>query len=146
MGFYVCWFIAAVEDAKAIRSIATTKARKLDEWPHLILPGVDGPDMNKAEKFVRPRRPKGSAKIGGVLLDRGKMTEEPFTAVSQMNPEYLEALVKLDETGLLAVAKQWSASIDRVSEEAAAKLLRSMAELAKTATKSGKPVLELVVM
>ena len=46
MRVFVWLFHAAVEDAPGIRSILTTKARDFAEWPHLVVPGVDGPDMN----------------------------------------------------------------------------------------------------
>src|SRR5262245_52174763 len=70
MRFYVCWFLAEAEDAAAIRTVATSGERKKEEWPHLVLPGVDAPDINKLERLARPKRPKGSSKIGGAFLDR----------------------------------------------------------------------------
>src|SRR5438270_14041105 len=92
MRFYVCWFLAAAEDAAAVRSVAASGARQREEWPHLVLPGVDGPDLNKLERLARPKRAKGSSKIGGELLDRSKMSDTPFTAVSRVSPEFVEIL------------------------------------------------------
>jgi len=118
----------------------------LDEWPHLIVPGVDGPDMNKLEKLARPKRPKGSSRIGGVLLDRGKATDEPFTAVSQLTPEFAAALAGLDEKAVAELGKSWFESIDGAAEEDAVGLVRQMREFSQSAASAGLPVLELVRM
>ena len=60
MGVYVWLFQAPAKDAAAIRSTVTTKVRQKEEWPHLVVPGVDGPDMNKLEKLARRRsEPRG---------------------------------------------------------------------------------------
>jgi hypothetical protein len=146
MRFHVCWFRAATEDAAAIRSVATSGAREREDWPHLVLPGVDGPDMNTLERLARPRRAKGSSKIGGELLDRSKMSDSPFTAVSQVAPEFVQVLAALDEAAAGALAREWAGAIDGLSEEAAGQLVRQMAEFARQAAKSGKPVLELDIM
>lgn len=146
MRVFVWWLQAPVSDAGAIRSTIASEDRKRSEWPHVALPGVDGPDMNKLEKLARPKRPKGSAKIGGVLLDKSKLTATPFTAVSQMNPEYLQALTALDEAGLAALAAAWVKVIDRVEEKHALELVTQMAAFARQAAEKGSPVLELVAM
>lgn len=146
MRVFVWLFHAAVEEAPAIRSIVTTQARRFDEWPHLAVPGVDGPDLNELEKLARPKRPKGSSRIGGALLDRGKLTEEPFTAVSQLAPEFVAALAGLDDPAADALGKAWSDSIDGVPERDAAQLVRQMGEFVRRGAAAGLPVLELVRM
>ena len=146
MRVFVWLFRAAAGDAPAIRSVVTTEARRFDEWPHLAVPGVDGPDLNKLEKLARPKRPKGSSRVGGVLLDRGKLTDEPFTAVSQFSPEFAAALAGLDDAAAAGLAAGWSGVIDGVTEEHAAGLLRRMREFARGAAEAGLPVLELVRM
>ena len=146
MRVFVWLFQAAVEDAPAIRSIVTAKARRFDEWPHLVVPGVDGPDMNVLEKLARPKRLKGSTKVGGVLLERGKLTDEPFTAVSQLSPEFAAVLASLDDPAVQDLAKAWSGAIDGVKEEDAVAMLQQMKEFAQRAAASGLPILELVRM
>jgi hypothetical protein len=146
MRYLVGWFLAPAEDAGAIRSTVTTEARKRDEWPHLLLPGVDGPDVNKLEKLARPRRPKGSSKVGGELLDRGKMSDTPFTAVSRVAPEFVQALAALDGPAAGELARGWAAVIDGVTEQAATQLVTRMGEFARQAAAAGLPVLELDVM
>lgn len=146
MRTFVYWFQAAADDAAAIRSIATTGERKREEWPHVALPGVDGPDVNKLERLARPKRPKGSSKIGGALLDRSKLTATPFTCVSLVSPEFVQLLADLAEPAVGELARAWAAAIDGVTEDAALLLVHEMAEFARTAAKAGKPVLELVVM
>jgi hypothetical protein len=146
MRFYVCWFLAAVEDAAAIRSVATTGARKREEWPYLVLPGVDGPDMNKLDRLARPKRAKGETKIGGELLDRGKMSDTPFTAVSRVAPELVQILAALDQSAMSELARAWAGAVEGVTEEAAVDLIRQMMEFARQAVQAGKPVLELIIM
>jgi len=146
MPIFVWLFQAEAEDAPAIRSIVKTKERRFEEWPHIALPGVDGPDLNKLEKLARPKRPKGSSRLDGALLDRGKLTEEPFTAVSQLTPEFAAALASLDDPAAAELGRAWSGAIDRVSEEEAIALVRQMAEFARGAATAGLPVLELVRM
>ncbi len=146
MRFYVCWFLAEAEDATAIRSIATSRARQLEEWPHLILPGVDGPEVNTLERLARPKRPKGSSGIGGELLARSKMSDTPFTAVSRVPPEFVQALAALDEPAAAALARAWAGAVEDVTEEAVVQLVQRMAEFARQAIQAGKPVLELDLM
>ena len=146
MGVYVWLFQAPVKDAAAIRSTVTTQERKREEWPHLVVPGVDGPEMNKLEKLARPKRPKGSSKLGGELLVRGKVTDTPFTAVSTMTPEFVAALAALDVPAAEAMGKAWAAQLDNVPEAHAVGLVNQMAEFARKATKAGSPVLELIRM
>ena len=146
MRYLVCWFLAPAGDAAAIRSTSTSESRSRDEWPHVVLPGVDGPDVNKLEKLARPKRPKGSSKIGGELLDRGKMTDTPFTAVSRVAPEFLQALAALDGPAAGELGRGLAAAIYGVTEDAATKLVGQMAAFARQATKAGLPVLELDVM
>jgi hypothetical protein len=146
MGVYVWLFLAPVKDAAAIRTTVTTKERKREEWPHLVVKGVDGPDMNKLEKLVRPKRGKGTSKLGGEMLDRSKMTDDPFTAVSTMTPEFVAALAALDALAAEAMGKAWAAALDNVPEEHAVALVNQMAEFARKATKAGSPVLELIRM
>jgi hypothetical protein len=146
MRFYVCWFLAAAEDAGAIRSVATSGARKREEWPHLVLPGVDAPDMNQLEHLARPKRAKGSSKIGGELLDRGSLSDTPFSAVSRVSPEFVQMLAGLDEPGTAMLAQGWAAAVEGVTEEAMVQLVRQMAEFARQATQAEKPVLELDIM
>jgi hypothetical protein len=146
MRYMVCWFLAPAGDAAAIRSTVTTEARRRDEWPHLVLAGVDGPDVNALEKLARPKRPKGSSKVGGELLDRGKMTDTPFTAVSRVAPEFVAALAALDGPAAGALGGGWAQAVDGVTEAAAADLVGRMAEFARRAAADGVPVLELDVM
>jgi hypothetical protein len=146
MRFYVCWFLAGAEDAAAIRSVATSGARKVEEWPHLILPVVDAPDVNKLERLARPKRPKGSSKIGGEFLDRSKMTDTPFTAVSRVAPEFVEVLAALDEPAAGELARAWAGALEGVSEETVIPLVSRMVEFARQAAQAGKPVLELDIM
>ena len=146
MRYLVCWFRAPVTDAAAIRTTVTTKARKREDWTHLVLPGVDGPDVNKVERLARPKRPKGSSKVGGELLDRGKMTDTPFTSVSRVAPEFLQALTALDEPATAELGRGWAGAIDGVEEEAATKLVASMADFARQAASADDPVLQLDVM
>jgi hypothetical protein len=146
MPFYVCWFQAPAAEAAAIRSVVTSGERKREEWPHLILPGVDAPDVNKLEKLARPKRAKTESKIGGTLLDRGKMTDSPFTAVSQVSPEFLQKLLAVDTAALADLARPWAAAIEGVKEEAANQLLQNMAQFARQAEQAGKPVLQLDIM
>jgi hypothetical protein len=146
MRYLVCWFLAPAADAGAIRSTATTQARKRDEWLHLVLSGVDGPDVNKLEKLARPRRPKGSSKVGGELLDRGQMSDTPFTAVSRVAPEFVQALAALDGPAAGELGRAWAGAIDGVAEGAAAQLVARMGEFARQAAAAGLPVLELDVM
>jgi len=146
MPIFVWLFQAEAADAPAIRSIVTTKSRRFDEWPHLVVPGVDGPDMNKLEKLARPKRPKGSSRLGGALLDRGKLTEEPFTAVSQLTPEFSAVLASLDDSAAAELGRAWSGAIDGVPQEDAIALVRQMAEFARGAATAGVTVLELVRM
>jgi len=98
------------------------------------------------QKLARPKRPKGSSRIGGVLLDRGKATDEPFTAVSQLTPEFAAALAGLDEKAVAELGKSWFESIDGVAEEDAVGLVRQMREFSQSAASAGLPVLELVRM
>jgi hypothetical protein len=146
MRYLVCWFLAPAGDAPAIRSTVTTQARKREEWPHLVLPGVDGPDVNRLEKLARPKRPKGSSRIGGELLDRGKTSDTPFTAVSRVAPEFLQALSILDGAAAGELGRGWAATVDGVDEDAAARLVGQMSEFARRAAAAGLPVLELDVM
>ena len=146
MRYLVCWFLAPPGDAAAIRSTVTTQARRRDEWPHLVLPGVDGPDVNKLERLARPKRPKGSSKVGGELLDRGKMTETPFTAVSRVAPEFVQALAALDGPAAGELGRGWAGAIDGVTEAAAADVVARSAEFARRAAADGRPILELDVM
>jgi hypothetical protein len=146
MRVFVWLFQAEVKDASAIRSTVTTLARQQEEWKHLAIPGVDGPEMNKLEKLARPKRPKGSSKLGGELLDRSKVTDTPFTAVSTMTPEFVAALAALDAAAAEAMGKAWAEQLDGVTEEHAVKLVSEMAEFARTATRAGSPVLELIRM
>jgi hypothetical protein len=146
MGFYVCLFLARAEEAAAIRSVVTTGARPREAWPHLVVPKVDGPDMNKLERLARPKRAKGSSRLGGVLLDRSKLTDTPFTAVSQMTPEFVNALAALDAAAAQELARAWAGAIDGVTEEEAARLVREMADFACRAIDTGLPMLELVCM
>ena len=146
MRVYVYWFLAAVEDAAAIRSVATTKARQRQEWPRLVVPGVDGPDMNKLERLARPKRAKGSTKFGGVLLDRSKLTDTPFTAVSQIGPEFVQLLAALEAPAIADLGGAWAKAIDGVPEDGAVLLVGQLAEFARQSAQVGLPVLELVVM
>jgi hypothetical protein len=146
MRYLVCWFLAPADDAAAIRSTVTTQARKREEWPHLVLPGVDGPDVNKLEKLARPKRPKGSSRIGGELLDRGKASDIPFTVVSRVAPEFLQALAALGDAAAGELGRGWAAAVDGVAEDAAAGLVGQMAEFARRAAAAGLPVLELDIM
>jgi hypothetical protein len=144
MRFYACWFLADPGDASAIRSIATTKEHKLEEWPHLILPGVDSPDVNTLERLARPKGTKG--RTGGTLLVRSNLTATPFTAVSLVAEWFVQRLAALDDPSLLDLARRWAGAIEGVTEEAAAGLVRDMAEFARRAEEEGKPVLQLDVM
>lgn len=146
MGIYVWLFQAQTKDAAAIRSTVTTKARKQEEWPHLVVSGVDGPDMNKLEKLARPKRAKGSSRLGGELLDRSKVTDTPFTAVSTMTPEFVAALAALDAQSAEAMGKAWAAQIDGVTEKHAVELVNQIAEFARKTQKAGSPMLELIRM
>jgi hypothetical protein len=146
MGFFVCWFLAEADDAAAIRSIATSGERKREEWPHLVLPGVDGPDLNVLEKRARPKRAKSESRIGGKLLGRSKMTDTPFTAVSQVSPEFVQHLAALDAVALGELARSWARAVEGVAEEAAIKLVQEMAAFAQRAEQAGKPVLQLDLM
>jgi hypothetical protein len=146
VGVYVWLFQADVKDAAAIRSTVTTKSRKQDEWPHLVVPGVDGPEMNKLEKLARPKRGKGTSKLGGELLDRSKVTDDPFTAVSTMTPEFVAALAALDGSAAETMGKAWAAELDGVNEQHAIGLVKQMAEFCRKATRAGSPVLELIRM
>lgn len=146
MRVFLWLFHAKVEEAAAIRAIVTTQARRFDEWPHLAVPGVDGPDLNKLEKLARPKRPKGSSRLGGLLLDRGKLTEEPFTAVSQLTPEFVEALAGLDDPAADALGKAWSNAIDGVPEAHAVQLVLQIGGFVRRGVAAGLPVLELVRM
>lgn len=145
MSYLVCLFIAPESDAAAIRSTATSTARQRAEWPHLVVPGVDGPDMNKLEKLARSKRPKGSSRLGGKLLDKSKLTAEPFTAVSTVTPEFLHALLALDDAGLVALGTAWATAVD-IGEATAVQTVCHMADFARQAAAAGLPVLELVVM
>ncbi len=150
MNFYACWFLADVEDAAAIRSI-TAKKRELAEWPHLILKGADGPDINKLESLTRPKKKKGEPAgkrfaAGGKLLNRGKMTDDPFTCVSQVDAEFTQRLMALDAAGVAELAGKWVEVIDRVKPSAAEELIQAMADFARQAEKAGKPVLQLDVL
>jgi hypothetical protein len=102
--------------------------------------------MNKLEKLARPKRPKGSSRLGGELLDRGKVTDTPFTAVSTMTPEFVAALAALDAPAAETMGKAWAAQLDNVSEAHAVGLVNQMADFARKATKAGSPVLELIRM
>jgi hypothetical protein len=146
MRVFVWLFQAEVKDASAIRSTVTTQARQQQEWTHLAIPGVDGPEMNKLEKLARPKRPKESSKLGGELLDRSKVTDTPFTAMSTMTPEFVAALAALNAAAAEAMGKAWAEQLDGVTEKHAVKLVREMAEFARTATRAGSPVLELIRM
>jgi hypothetical protein len=146
MRFLVCWFLADTGDADAIRSVVTSGERTQDEWPHLVLPGVDGPDVNKLERLARPKRTGGRSGTGGKLLVRGKLTETPFTAVSQVAPEFVQRLAALDEVGLGELAQAWAGAVEGVTEEAAGRLLGEMAVFARRAEQAGKPVLQLDVV
>jgi hypothetical protein len=146
MRYLVCWFQAPPEDAAAIRSTVMSKTHSRDEWPHLVVPGVDGPDLNNLEKLARPKRPTGSSRIGGKLLDRGKMTDTPFTAVSRVAPEFVAALAALDPPAVKELGRGWAAVIDGVSEEAAIELVNQMVVFARQAGEAGQSVLELDVM
>jgi len=146
MRLFVTWFLADVAEAKAIRSIATTKERKREEWPHVPLRGVDGPDMNKLERLARPKRAKTESKIGGIMLDKSKLTADPFTVVSQVSPELLQKLVSLDQAALAELGRGWAQSTHDLPEDHAMALVQSMADFARQAAEAGKPVLELVVM
>lgn len=144
--YLVCWFLAPVEDAEAIRSTLASGDRKREEWTHLVVPGVDGQDMNVLEKLLRPKRPKGSSRIGGQILDRSKLTAEPFTCVSQVSPEFVHALSSLSPSSLPPLALSFSTSIDGVSESSALALLQSLCDFSRQALDSGQPVLELDMM
>ena len=105
----------------------TTKERKREEWPHLVVKGVDSADMNKLEKLARPKRGKGTSKIGGEFLDRGKITDTPFTGVSTMTPEFVAALAALDAPAAEAMGKAWAAQLDGVTEDHAVDQVKQMA-------------------
>jgi hypothetical protein len=146
MRYLVCWFLAPREDAGAIRSIARSGASERERWPHLVVPGVDGPDMNKLERLARPKRPKGSSRIGGELLDRGKFTDTPFTAVSLVSPEFVQVLSALDGPAIEGLGRAWAGAIEGVTEEAATQLVFRLAEFARQAEQTGQLILELDVM
>ncbi len=146
MGVYVWLFQAPLKDAAAIRTTVTTKERKREDWPHLVVKGVDGPDMNKLEKLARPKRGKGTSKLGGEMLERSKITDDPFTAVSTMTPEFVAALAALDVPAAETMGKAWAAALEGITEDHAVGLVNQMAEFARTATKAGSPVLELIRM
>lgn len=144
--YLVCWFLAPITDAAAIRSTITTEARKRDEWRHLVVRGVDGPDLNQLEKLLRPKRPKGSSRIGGELLERSKMFDTPFTAVSRVSPEFLQALTNLGNEAINDLGRRWAGVINDVTEEAAIRLVGQMVEFARQASQTDQSVLELDVM
>lgn len=100
------------------------------------------------EKLARPKRPKGSSRLGGQLLDRGKMHDPPFTAVSRVAPEFVQILATLEEPAVekLKLARAWSGVIEGVSEARAIRLVNQMAEFARQAIEAGVPVLELDLM
>jgi hypothetical protein len=144
MRFYVTWFQAPVEDAAEIFSVART--REWGKWPHLALPGVDGPDMNVLEKLARSRRPRGSPRIGGELLRRGKLTDTPFIAVSRLNGELIRLLAATDESKAEALGLAWASALEGVEAPLAVELVSQVAEFSKRAERAGVAVLERVVM
>jgi hypothetical protein len=146
MRVYLYWFLAAVEDAVAIRSTATGGGRSCEEWTHLVVPGVDADDLNTLEKLARPKRRRGESRIGGVILDRSKMTATPFTAVSRVGDDFLRVLTSINEPESLRLAVAWSGAIEGVSEEQAVETVRRLAEFASRAVEAGLPVLQLDVL
>jgi hypothetical protein len=146
MRYFVCWFLARPEDAAAIRSTATTQERQRSEWPHLVLPGVDGFDVNELEKLARPKRGKGTSRIGGKMLDRSKMDATPFTVVAQVTPEFVQTLAVLDDVAATEMGAKWSSLIKGVSPDEARQILVQMAALARQAITAGLPILELALM
>lgn len=146
MRFYVCLFGAAVDDAAAIRSVVTTGERRMDDWPHLVVPGVDGPDMNVLERLAKPKKARWSSRIGGELLDRSKLTATPFTAVSRLTPEFVEFLAELDPVAAKTLSQAWSQKIDAVPEDQAHQLVQQISAFARQSLQTRVPVLELVRM
>lgn len=146
MRYLVCWFLAPETEAAAIRAIALEGPAAREQWPHLVVPHVDGFDVNKLEKIARPKRGKGTTRLGGTLLDRSKMTAEPFTSVCRVSPEFVAALALFDEAKIAESGRVWSAAIDNVPEATAIRLVASMVEFARGAEAAGVPVLELNVM
>lgn len=147
--FHVCWLAADEVDGAAIRIAATageTGERRLSDWPHLVLRGVDGQDVNKLERLVRPKRKGERLPVGGKLLVRGKMTEEPFTCVSLVEASFLQALDNLTDQQLTEHADAWAQKIEGVTSEAARQLLGQMAAFARQAREAAKPVLQLDVL
>ena len=142
MRYLVCWFLAPETEAAAVRSIALEGPAAREKWPHLVVPHVDGFDVNKLEKIARPKRGKGTTRLGGILLDRSKMTAEPFTSVCRVSPEFVAALAVFDERKIEESGRAWSEAIENVAEETAIRLVTSMAQFARSAQTSGLPVLE----
>src|SRR4051812_29344605 len=99
MRFYSCWLLADADEAPAIHTIVTTKERQLAEWPHLILKDVDGDDVNKLERMLRPKEKgrRGTVGVGGKLLAKSKFTATPFTCVCLVNADFVQRLAALDE-------------------------------------------------
>ena len=102
--------------------------------------------MNKLEKLARPKRGKGSSRLGGELLDRSKVTDTPFTAVSTMTAEFVAALAALDGPAAEAIGKAWAAQLDGVTEQHAIDLVGKMSEFARKAQGARSTVLELIRM
>lgn len=142
-GFYACWFLAEPDDAAAIRSIVTTKERRLTEWPHLVIKQVDAQDINKLERLARAKK-KGA--VGGKMLVRGKITDNPFVAVSEVAASFLQGLAALDDAAVDDVAEKWADDLSDIEPAVVVELLRELAAFARRGQQARKPVFQLDIM
>jgi hypothetical protein len=143
MSFYAAWVLAEQADAAAVRTTVTTKEHQLEEWEHLILKGVDGPEINKLERLVRPRVKGKKVTMGGQLLVRGKFTDEPFTCVSRVAPEFVDRLASMSTEEVTTLATQWQKQVVDQTVDALIKLVQAMAAFAAKAKQAFMPVLQL---
>ena len=79
------------------------------------------------------------------MLDKGKLTDEPFTCVSLVSPEFIQHR-RPGRPATAAMGQAVPESVHDITEEASVKLIRQMVEFARQSEQTGQPVLELVVM
>jgi hypothetical protein len=145
MKFYVCWLLADEADASVIRAAVVTKDRPLTEWPHLATNDFDAMDVNALERILQPKG-KGKRSIGGKLLAKGKMTDEPFVSVSRVDLSFVQKLAGLHDADLTGLAESWVQKLENAKPEVARDLLAKLAAFASQAEEVAKPLLQADVL
>jgi hypothetical protein len=135
------WFLAGVEEADAVASVAAGE-HSFDDWPHLSIPlrraelAALYAALTDADTSAQPSSPRTPAGLLAVEVDAGMIvTRVPEAAVA--------ALAEMTPRTAPPVMAAWSEAIAHDEPDALGEILSDLAAFARDAAGSGRPVLEL---